>query len=186
VVSKPEKQRKSDSCPRAATFDFPVGGGSADGYYNAQPFGRNAHLGDDWNGNGGGDPDLGDPVLAIADGVVRSTEDHGGGWGKVVRVAHDVGAAGAPAYVESLYAHLATIDVEEGDLVTRGRRIGTIGDAGGRYPAHLHLEIRDRVGLPLGRGYGAETRGYLDPTAFIRARRPAREATGPRRYRSHP
>lgn len=170
--------RRSDGwrarCPRAASFDFPVGGGSAAGYYNAQPFGRNDHLGDDWNGNGGGDTDLGDPVLAVADGVVRSTEDHGGGWGKVIRVAHDVGTAGAPIYVESLYAHLATIEVESGEVIARGRLIGTIGDASGRYPAHLHLEIRERVGLPLGRGYAADKRGYLDPTAFIRARRPPR------------
>lgn len=160
-------------CPRAGEFGFPVGGGSADGYYNAQPFGENAHLGDDWNGNGGGDTDLGDPVLAIADGLVLSAEDHGGGWGKVVRVVHDVGRPGAPVHVESLYAHLDSIEVTAGAVVRRGHPIGTIGDAGGRYRAHLHLEVRDRVGLPLGHGYGAATRGYLDPTAFILARRPA-------------
>ena len=162
-----------ESCPRAGAFDFPVGGGSATGYYNAQPFGENAHLGDDWNGNRGGDTDLGDPVLAIADGVVSSAEDHGGGWGKVVRVVHDVGTAGAPVLVESLYAHLDSIEVSTGEVVARGHRIGTIGDAGGRYPAHLHLEVRDRVDLPLGRGYGAKTHGYLDPTSFILARRAA-------------
>jgi len=159
-------------CPRAGSFDFPVGSGSATGYYNAQPFGENSHLGDDWNGVGGGDTDLGDPVLAIAAGVVRSTHDHGGGWGRVVRVVHDIGAAGAPVYIESLYAHLASTEVAAGDVIARGHRIGTIGNAGGRYPAHLHLEIRDQVGLPLGRGYGADVSGYLDPTAFIRARRP--------------
>lgn len=162
-----------ERCPRAGTFGFPVGDGSATGYYNAQPFGENAHLGDDWNGNGGGDTDLGDPVLAIADGVVTSADDHGGGWGNVVRLVHDVGPGGAPVHVESLYAHLDSMDVSAGAVVRRGHRIGTIGDAGGRYPAHLHLEVRDRVGLPLGRGYGSETRGYLDPTAFILARRPA-------------
>ncbi|HEY8144396.1 MAG TPA: M23 family metallopeptidase [Kofleriaceae bacterium] len=162
-----------ERCPRAGSFGFPVGDGSATGYYNAQPFGENAHLGDDWNGTGGGDTDLGDPVLTIADGVVTSAEDHGGGWGKVVRVVHDVGPAGAPVHVESLYAHLDSIEVSTGEVVARGHRIGTIGDAGGRYPAHLHLEVRDRVGLPLGHGYGAGVRGYLDPTAFILARRPA-------------
>ena len=162
-----------ERCPRAGSFGFPVGDGSATGYYNAQPFGENTHLGDDWNGNGGGDTDLGDPVLAIADGVVTSAEDHGGGWGKVVRLVHDVGPAGAPVHVESLYAHLDSIEVKTGEVVGLGHRVGTIGDAGGRYPAHLHLELRDRVGLPLGHGYGARVRGYLDPTAFILARRPA-------------
>ena len=165
--------RWRERCPRASSFGFPVGDGSATGYYNAQRFGENTHLGDDWNGNGGGDTDLGDPVLAIADGVVTSAEDHGGGWGKVVRLVHDVGPAGAPVHVESLYAHLDSIEVKTGEVVGLGHRVGTIGDAGGRYPAHLHLELRDRVGLPLGHGYGARVRGYLDPTAFILARRPA-------------
>ena len=171
AARRPQSWR--ERCPRANSFAFPVGDGSATGYYNAQPFGENTHLGDDWNGTGGGDTDLGDPVLSIADGVVSSAENHGGGWGKVIRVIHDVGPAGAPIHVESLYAHLDSIEVSAGDVVARGQRIGTIGDAGGRYPAHLHLELRDCVGLPLGRGYGTDVQGYLDPTAFILARRPA-------------
>ena len=40
--------------PVAAGFDFPVGPPDAQGYYDAQSFGRNRHLGEDWNGNGGG------------------------------------------------------------------------------------------------------------------------------------
>jgi murein DD-endopeptidase MepM/ murein hydrolase activator NlpD len=173
---RPDRRRESwrERCPPADSFAFPVGGGTASGYYNAQPFGQNLHLGEDWNGMGGGDSDLGDPVLAIAGGVVRSTRDHGGGWGRVVRVVHDIGGPGSPAYIESLYAHLASIEVAAGDVVARGQRIGTIGNAGGRYPAHLHLELRDRVDLPLGAGYGADASGYLDPTAFIGARREAR------------
>jgi murein DD-endopeptidase MepM/ murein hydrolase activator NlpD len=169
-----------ERCPPAGSFDFPVGGGTASGYYDAQPFGANFHLGEDWNGVGGGDSDLGDPVLAIAAGVVRSTRDHGGGWGRVVRVVHDIGSPGAPRHVESLYAHLASIEVAAGDVVARGQRIGSIGKADGRYPAHLHLELRDRVDLPLGRGYGADASGYLDPTAFIGARRDI-ERESPRR-----
>jgi murein DD-endopeptidase MepM/ murein hydrolase activator NlpD len=160
-----------ERCPRAGRFGFPVGGGEAAGYYNAQPFGDNRHLGDDWNGNGGGDTDLGDPVLAIAHGVVRSARDHGNGWGNVIRIAHDIGGHGEPIHVESIYAHLDAIEVAAGDVVSLGQRIGTIGTAGGRYRAHLHLEVRDRPDLPLGRGYGADRTGYLDPTAFIRAHR---------------
>ncbi len=33
----------------ANAFDYPVGKPDAVGYYNAQPFGKNHHLGDDWN-----------------------------------------------------------------------------------------------------------------------------------------
>ncbi|HEY9169431.1 MAG TPA: hypothetical protein VIN72_08085 [Lutibacter sp.] len=32
--------------------DFPVGKPNAKGYYDAQPFGKNRHLGSDWNGKG--------------------------------------------------------------------------------------------------------------------------------------
>lgn len=147
-------------------FDFPVGAPDGHGYYDAQPFGENHHLGNDWNGNGGGDSDLGDPVYAISAGVVSVASDHGGGWGNVVRVAHSCGAASMQE-LESLYAHLDTIEVSAGQHVHRGQRIGTIGTAGGQYKAHLHLELRAQPGLPLGGGYSDDTSGYLDPKAFI-------------------
>jgi murein DD-endopeptidase MepM/ murein hydrolase activator NlpD len=147
-------------------FDFPVGPPDASGYYDAQPFGKNDHLGNDWNGNGGGDSDLGDPVHAIAAGVVSVAIDHGGGWGNVVRVVHACSAVSGRE-VESLYAHLETIDVQPGQRIDRGQRIGTIGTAGGQYRAHLHFELRARPGMELGGGYSKDTAGYLDPTAFI-------------------
>lgn len=152
--------------PTCDGFDFPVGPPDAAGYYDAQPFGENDHLGNDWNGNRGGDSDLGDPVHAVSAGVVLEARDHGGGWGNVVRVFHPCGDR-----VESLYAHLDTIAVAPGDRVTRGQVLGTIGTAGGQYRAHLHFELRDRR-LPLGGGYATERTGYLDPTAYIRAHRP--------------
>jgi murein DD-endopeptidase MepM/ murein hydrolase activator NlpD len=149
-------------------FDFPVGAPDGDGYYDAQPFGgASAHLGADWNGAGGGDSDLGDPVRAVADGRVLEAADHGGGWGNVVRVAHRIGDSDI---VESLYAHLDRIDVRVGERVTRGQELGTIGTAHGHYRAHLHFELRDTLGRPLGGGYGAPD-GQIDPTAFIRAHR---------------
>ena len=148
-------------------FDFPVGPPDAVGYYDAQPFGTQLHLGNDYNGNGGGDTDLGDPVHAIARGKVVFAEDIGGGWGNVVRVVH----ACETFTVESIYAHLDAIDVAVGESVARGGVVGTIGTAGGLYFAHLHLELRDAAGLPIGGGYG-EADGHIDPAAFIRAHRP--------------
>jgi murein DD-endopeptidase MepM/ murein hydrolase activator NlpD len=152
--------------PVPGGFDFPVGAPDGDGYYDAQPFGVHDHCGNDWNGNGGADTDLGDPVTAIADGVVTFASDEGGGWGNVVRVVH--------GSVESLYAHLDRIDVHPSEVVRRGDPLGTIGTAHGHYKAHLHLELRSRPGLPLGGGYAMDRTGYLDPTAYILAHRPAR------------
>jgi len=51
-------------------FDFPVGKPDARGYYKARGFRPNGHLGEDWDGVGGGDTDLGDPIYSIGDGVV--------------------------------------------------------------------------------------------------------------------
>lgn len=155
----------------APKFDFPVGPPDAQGYYDAQGFGENFHLGEDWNGAAGGTSDLGDPVHAIANGEVTFAEDAGKGWGNVVRVVHHVRRQGRSSFVESLYAHLDTIEVEVGDLVERGQIVGAIGDADGAYVPHLHFEIRRTPDLPIGPGYSPDNSQWLDPSAFIRAHR---------------
>lgn len=148
-------------------FDYPIGAPNAKGYYRAQRFceGSTHHLGEDWNGMGGGNSDYGDPVYSIADGTVTYADDIGGGWGKVVRIVHPVNTHDS---IEAVYAHLAEMKVVKGDRVRRGEVIGTIGDADGSYQAHLHFEIRNKVGMPLGAGYGdPEDYGYCDPSDFI-------------------
>lgn len=169
----PEPLGPWDHVPLADGFDLPVGPPDGTGYRDAQAFGVNAHLGEDWNGLGGGDTDLGDPVHAIADGVVTHAWDHRGGWGPVVRIVHRHREPdGRERVVESLYAHLDTMAVREGQTVRRGEPIGTLGDAHGAYLAHLHLELRGRPELPLGGGYSSDQAGWLDPTVFISLRRP--------------
>lgn len=152
----------------ATAFDFPVGKPNAKGYYNAQGFGLNYHLGDDWNAVTGGNSDLGDPIYSIANGQVNFAEDIGLGWGKVVRVLHQT--PNGEQY-ESLYAHCDSILVKAGDWVKRGQQIATIGNANGQYYAHLHLEIRDSIGMTIGGGYAEDTTGYLDPTRFLNTHR---------------
>lgn len=144
-------------------FHFPVGKPDAKGYYNAQAFGKNNHLGDDWNGTGGGNTDLGDPVFSIGNGKIISAKNEGGGWGNVIRIIHQQDQV----YYESIYAHLDTIFVKKHEQIKIGTKIGTIGTADGSYLAHLHLEIRDSIHMDLGPGYSSDTRGYLDPTLFI-------------------
>ena len=158
-----------DSIPISDGFDFPVGPPDGKGYYNAQVFGANQHLGDDWNGIGGGNTDLGDPIHTIAHGYVKEAKNHSGGWGKVIRIIHRLDST---TCIESLYAHCLEMKVQEGQFVHRGQEIATIGNADGAYYAHLHLEIRDSIHMPLGGGYSSQSEGYLDPTAFIRTHRP--------------
>jgi len=147
----------------AKGFDFPVGKPNAQGYYNAQKFQENNHLGDDWNGVDGGNSDLGDPVYAIANGYVSSAEDLKGGWGNVIRIIHSYKGK----LYESVYAHCDSIFVSQNTFVTKGEQIATIGNCNGAYYAHLHLEIRDSVDLDIGGGYATDTTGYLNPTKFI-------------------
>lgn len=161
--------------PIADGLDYPVGAPNAEGYYDAQDFGINDHLGEDWNIQGAGDADLGAPVMSIGHGLVTQAFDAKGGWGKLVRIVHRVPRTPKPGYVEveSFYAHLDELHVSAGDVVLRGQQIGTIGDADGVYIPHLHFELRSWIGRPIGPGYAKNKDGYLDPSEFIDQHRPA-------------
>src|SRR5215212_6757650 len=119
------------SLPTALRFDFPLGSEHGALAYNAQPFPENRHLGDDLNGIGGENSDLGDPVFAVADGRVLSAQEGGPGWGNVIIMLHAYDEPGRK-YVQSYYGHLETMLVTAGQDVRRGEQIATVGSAGGR------------------------------------------------------
>ena len=157
-------------------FDYPVAPPDAKRYFKARGFLPNGleHLGEDWNGDGGGNSDFGDYVYATADGVVFFSKVYNKGWGHVIRLLHNYGTASEPKYIESLYAHVASSWVREGYHMKRGEVIGTIGNAKGKYHAHLHFEMRKEAGKVIRCGYDGDTLGFVDPTAFIEAHRPER------------
>src|ERR1700730_1270828 len=93
------------SIPTAIRFDFPLGSENGAMAYNAQRFTENRHLGDDLNGIGGENSDLGDPIYAIADGRVLLARDGGPGWSDVMIVLHAYVENGERKYVQSYYAH---------------------------------------------------------------------------------
>lgn len=161
------------SLPTAKRFDFPLGTESGALAYNAQPFTENMHLGDDLNGIGGENSDLGDPVYAVADGRVLFAREGGPGWGNIIIVLHAYEENGVRKYVQSYYAHLLAMLVRRGDVVQRGEEIATVGTADGKYLAHLHFEMRELVTPFVGSGYRKDTKGWLDPSAFLRAHRGA-------------
>ncbi len=92
----------------------------------------------------------GTPVYATADGVVVHAGWQGG-YGRLVKIQHAFG-------IETRYAHLSQIRVNVGDRVSRGERIGDMGNSGRSTGTHLHYEVR--VG-------GAAT----NPMTYIRAAR---------------
>src|SRR4030095_11578045 len=100
-------------------FRCPVGGEGMKKYFKARGFRPNGHLGEDWNGAGGGDTDLGDPVFCTAHGIVVFARDFRAGWGNVVIVRHAYLESGETHFIDSLYGHLHTMLVREGQHVKR-------------------------------------------------------------------
>ncbi len=162
--------------PTATRFDPPLGTDHGGLVYNAQKFWEmndlrgGHHLGDDLNGIGGMNTDLGDPVFAVADGLVVYAGEPSSGWGNVVVLAHR-GPDGT--LTQSMYAHLDRLEVGRGSLVARGARVGTVGTAHGNYPAHLHFEMRASDEVDIGGGYGMGKLNRLDPSATVAAQRNA-------------
>ena len=77
---------------------------------------------------------IGTPIYATADGVV-SHAGWSSGYGRLIKIRHDFG-------IETRYAHLNTMDVRVGQRVSRGERIGAMGNSGRSTGPHLHYEVR--------------------------------------------
>ena len=151
-------------------FECPVGRGGAKNYYVARGFRANGHLGEDWNGQEGGDTDLGDPVTCTAHGVVVFAQDYKLGWGNVVIVRHAYAENGTVKFVDSLYGHLHEILVRAGESVSRGQKIGTIGNNHGQYSAHLHFELRKNITVGMYRSsFPRDESVYWVPSQFVAA-----------------
>jgi murein DD-endopeptidase MepM/ murein hydrolase activator NlpD len=105
-------------------------------------WGRRMHEGADLAGA------YGTPIYATADGVIT----HAGwanGYGRLVKIQHQFG-------IETRYGHMSQIRVEVGQKVSRGDRIGDMGNSGRSTGTHLHYEIR--IGG-----------GAINPMTFIKA-----------------
>lgn len=159
-------------------FDFPVGKPDATGYYKARGYSPNGHLGEDWNGIGGGDTDLGDPIYAAANGVVVFSDDVQKGWGNCIIVRHAYrGEDGSVKFVDSQYGHLLKRYVKLYDKVVRGQQIAEMGGNRGMYPVHLHFEMRKELRLGMNRSaWPKDNTCYYDPTDFINAHRKLRDS----------
>lgn len=153
-------------------FDYPVGKPDAKNYYKSRGLRLRSptHFGEDWNGRGGGNTDLGDPVYSCADGIVTFAHDVKTGWGNVVLIRHAYRdpTSGKVKFIDSLYGHLDKMSVKVGQAVKRGQQIGTIGTNRGMYPAHLHFEMRHNINIGMHRsGVASTLDNWADPTQFI-------------------
>lgn len=87
------------------------------------------HKGIDIAGN------VGDPVDVAINGEVVYAQFNDGGYGNLIIVEHDNN-------MKSYYAHLSKINVQVGDNVQKGDKIGEIGNTGNSTGPHLHFELR--------------------------------------------
>lgn len=77
----------------------------------------------------------GTAIIATGNGKVVRVENKKRGYGKNVLIDHGYG-------FQTLYAHMYTIDVKNGDVVTKGQQLGTVGSTGTSTAPHLHYEVR--------------------------------------------
>jgi murein DD-endopeptidase MepM/ murein hydrolase activator NlpD len=96
--------------------------------------GRRLHAGTDFAGP------RGTPILAAGDGTVIFAGRQSG-YGLMVEIRHPFG-------ITTRYAHMSRLRVSEGERVSRGDRIGDMGNTGRSTGTHLHYEVR-RSGDPV-------------------------------------
>lgn len=99
--------------------------------YRRNPFGGGSyefHPGLDIDG------EMGDTVIAPANGIVVKAERMGG-YGNMIEIDHGNG-------LTTRYGHLSRIEAAVGSAVQRGQLIGLVGSTGRSTGAHLHFEVR--------------------------------------------
>lgn len=79
--------------------------------------------------------EIGDTLYAAFNGIVRYADYNTGGYGNCVVIRHFNG-------LETIYAHMSSLDVEPGNLVYAGDIIGLGGNSGRSEGPHLHFETR--------------------------------------------
>ena len=122
------------------------------------------HEGGDWDIIGGG-TDSREMVRCAYDGVVDRIRTATGAYYNYVVVRHTAGpeAAEPGTTFYTWYAHLDSIVVSEGAVVTRGQPVGELGGTGGSWAEHIHFNLQ----VP---GHGLD--GYvvadvIDPAPYV-------------------
>lgn len=88
----------------------------------------------------------GTPVYATADGIVVEVSNSPGGYGRSVLIEH-------PSGFFTLYAHLSSVRVRQGDRLKRHTVIGGIGSTGRSTGPHLHYEVLSKSKSPINPKY---------------------------------
>ena len=93
-----------------------------------------------------------DMGMAAASGTVVEVTS-GGAYGNHVVIEHEDG------YYTS-YSHLSSVNVEVGEEVTAGEKVGEVGSTGNSTGSHLHFEVSQG-------GDGWSGGSFIDPSAWL-------------------
>lgn len=138
IANMTKQNAKSGTAPvvvSSKTFIKPISGPITSPFgYRIHPIfkSRIFHSGIDIGGPNGG------AIMASNDGKVIYTGWYGG-YGKVVILDHGV-INGSP--ITTLYAHMSSIAVSNGQMVKKGQTVGREGSTGYSTGPHCHFEVR--------------------------------------------
>ncbi len=123
---------------RPGVLGSPVASGNGQNYvtqeYGATKFAQRAYKTKFHNGVDFRAP-IGTPITAVEDGKVRAVGNNGRiQYGRYIVIEH-------PNNLSSLYAHLSSQTVKNGETVKRGQIIGYSGNSGYAFGAHLHFTV---------------------------------------------
>ncbi|WNF36558.1 peptidoglycan DD-metalloendopeptidase family protein [Bacillaceae bacterium IKA-2] len=104
-------------------------------------------------GKGGRSGDV--PIVAAEAGTVISSY-YSSSYGNTVLISHNVGGQ----VITTLYAHMENRLVTTGQRVSKGQRLGFMGNTGRSFGAHLHFEVHE------GPWNGAKSNS-VDPLHYI-------------------
>lgn len=95
------------------------------------------------------------PIVAAADGVVIRSY-YSASYGNAIFVAHSINGQ----VYTTVYAHMSSRHVGNGEVVSKGQQIGVMGNTGQSFGQHLHFELHKGQ-------WNASKSNAVDPVPFL-------------------
>ncbi|WP_088070423.1 murein hydrolase activator EnvC family protein [Gottfriedia luciferensis] len=131
LLKEQEKAIKAASSISGGDFTRPAEGYLSSGF-GYRSFDHETHFGVDIVRTGS------TPIVSVANGVVIRAY-HSSSYGNVVFITHNINGK----VFTSVYAHMQNYQVSTGQTVSKGQKIGTMGNTGHSFGQHLHFELHD-------------------------------------------
>jgi peptidoglycan hydrolase CwlO-like protein len=95
------------------------------------------------------------PIVAAADGVVIRSY-YSSSYGNAIFVAHSINGQ----MYTTVYAHMSSRNVSSGQVVSKGQKIGIMGNTGQSFGQHLHFELHKGE-------WNASKSNAVDPVPYL-------------------